>query len=171
MWFPPHHKSSMNLPKMVKNTGKNTFWSGRGPNSWCIGNGPLYFHQMILSMVFGLKMVFPDHKMALSLTTKLPELSEIFSKSPKNAFCPGRGPGSFCIGNTAGLAMDCRVGLHWHFRCGCLILKPRPVLDFSPKKSCFLIYSKSQKWARTAENDVFKILAKNWWFSNNSSDM
>ena len=35
--------------------------------------------------------------------------------------------------DTAGLAMDCRVGLRWHFCCGCPISKPRPVLDFSSK--------------------------------------
>ena len=33
--------------------------------------------------------------------------------------------------NTAGLTIDCRVGLRWHFRYGCQISKPRPVLDFS----------------------------------------
>ena len=40
--------------------------------------------------------------------------------------------------HTAGLTMDCRVGLHWHFHCYCLISKPRPVLDFSSKKSMFV---------------------------------
>ena len=33
--------------------------------------------------------------------------------------------------STAGLAMDCRVGLSWYFRCGCPISRPRPVLAFS----------------------------------------
>ena len=40
---------------------------------------------------------------------------------------------TFSSAVTAGLAMDCRVGLRWHFRCGCPISKPRPVLDFSSK--------------------------------------
>ena len=34
----------------------------------------------------------------------------------------------FHLPATAGLAIDCRVGLRWHFCCGYLILKPRPVL-------------------------------------------
>ena len=36
---------------------------------------------------------------------------------------------------TAGLAMGCRVGLRWHFRCGCTVSKSRQVLGFSSKKS------------------------------------
>ena len=37
--------------------------------------------------------------------------------------------------DTTGLAMDCGVGLRWHFHCGCPFSKPRPVLDFSSEKS------------------------------------
>ena len=46
---------------------------------------------------------------------------------------------------TAGLAKDCRVGLRWHFRCGCPISKPRPVLDFSSKKSGVVFFRFSEK--------------------------
>ena len=41
----------------------------------------------------------------------------------------------FRLSSTAGLVIDCRVGLHWHFCCGCPNSKPRPVLDFSSKKT------------------------------------
>ena len=36
--------------------------------------------------------------------------------------------------------MDCRVGLRWHFCCGCPNSKPRPVLDFSSKKSGVIFF-------------------------------
>ena len=51
--------------------------------------------------------------------------------------------------STAGLAKDCRVGLGWHFRCGCSNPKPRPLLDFSSKnQGSFFIYlfEKSKKY-------------------------
>jgi len=45
------------------------------------------------------------------------------------------------------VAMDCRVGLRWHFRCGYPNSKPRPVLNFSSKKSgiFFLFFRKVEK--------------------------
>ena len=59
---------------------------------------------------------------------------------------------------TAGLAMDCRVDLRWHFCCGC-------PTDFETKTSFwfpikkirgrFLFFRKVEKWARTAKNGVF----------------
>ena len=61
---------------------------------------------------------------------------------------------------TAGLAMDCRAGLRWHFRCGCPISKPRPVLDFSPKNqgSFFFNFSEKSKNELVLPKKVF------WWF-------
>ena len=71
---------------------------------------------------------------------------------------------------TARLAMDCRVGIHWHFRCGCPNSKPRPVLDFSSKKSGFVFFfSESQKKSSYGQNRCFlAISAKVRLFSNNS---
>ena len=64
---------------------------------------------------------------------------------------------------TARLAMDCRVGLRWHFCCGCPISKPRPDLGFSSKKSgvIFLFFWKVKKWVRTAKNSVFDDFSEN----------
>ena len=64
---------------------------------------------------------------------------------------------TFSSAVTAGLAMDCRVGLRWHFRCGCPISKPRPVLDFSSKNrgSFFLIFSKSRKMSSCGQKWCF----------------
>ena len=84
-----------------KEAPENTFCCGGGPDSWYIDNRPLYFHQMILDMIFLLKRGVPDHKAAPSLTTKLPELAKIYVQNhPKNAFCCGRRSGSCYIGNT-----------------------------------------------------------------------
>ena len=47
--------------------------------------------------------------------------------------------------DTAGLVMNCRVGLRWHFCCGCPISKPRLILDFSSKKSGVVFLSESRK--------------------------
>ena len=41
---------------------------------------------------------------------------------------------------TAGLARDCRVDLRWRFCCGCPISRPRPVFDFSRKKTGSFLY-------------------------------
>ena len=62
------------------------------------------------------------------------------------------------------LAIDCRVGLRWHFRCGWPILKPRPGLDFPSEKSgvVFLnFFQKVEKYARTIKNDVFGDCSEN----------
>ena len=58
---------------------------------------------------------------------------------------------------TAGLAMDYRVDLRWHFRCGYPISKPRAVLSFSSKNqgSFYLFFQKVKKWARATNNAVF----------------
>ena len=47
--------------------------------------------------------------------------------------------------NTAGLAMDCRVGLRWYFRYDCPISKPRPVLGFSSKNQGSFFLRKVKK--------------------------
>ena len=66
--------------------------------------------------------------------------------------------------------MDCRLGLHWHFRCGCPISKPRPVLDFSSKKSgvVFYLFEKSKNELARPKMVFLAILAKIRLFSNNS---
>ena len=68
---------------------------------------------------------------------------------------------------TAGLAMDYRVGLRWHFHCGCPISKPRPFLDFSSKKSGVIFFSKSRKNKLIRPKTMFLvILAKIRSFSD-----
>ena len=60
--------------------------------------------------------------------------------------------------STAGFVMDCRVGLRWHFYCGCLISKSRPVLDFLSKESgvvFFVFSSKSQKISSYGQKSCF----------------
>ena len=60
---------------------------------------------------------------------------------------------------TAGLAMDCRVGLRWYFRCGCPNSKQRSVLDSSSKnQGSFFVFSKSQKMSSYGQKRCL------WWF-------
>ena len=64
--------------------------------------------------------------------------------------------------NTAGLAMDCRVGLRWYFRYDCPISKPRPVLGFSSKNQgpFFFFFKKSKNELVRPKTMVLGILAK-----------
>ena len=71
--------------------------------------------------------------------------------------------------NTAGLTMDCRVGLRWHLHCGCPISKPRSVLGFSSKKSRVVYFFEKSKNEIVRPKMVFLvILAKIRSFSDNS---
>ena len=66
------------------------------------------------------------------------------------------------------------MGLHWHFRCGCPIPKPRPVLDFSSKKSgvvYFDFFEKSKNELVWPKMMFLVILAKIRWFSDNSDTL
>ena len=82
----------------------------------------------------------------------------------------------FYIATTEGLrssstlAMVFRVGLRWHFCCGCPILKSRPALDFSSKKSGVVFFSpeKLKNELVRPKTMFLVILAKIRSFSNNS---
>ena len=72
---------------------------------------------------------------------------------------------------TAGLAMDCRVGLRWYFPCGCPISQPIPVLDFSSKKirgRFFNFFLKSKNELVRPKTMFLAILAKIRSFPNSS---
>ena len=83
---------------------------------------------------------------------------------------------SWQLQNTAGLAMDCSVGLHWHVAVAvgfqnqdqfCISRrKMRNIFKYFVEKSKnegrFLkLCRKVEKWARTAKNDVFGSFSKN----------
>ena len=76
---------------------------------------------------------------------------------------------------TAGLAMDCRVSLRWHLCCGCSNSKPRPVLDFSSKKSGVIFFNFFEKSKnvllrpKTMFSAIFAKNAKNIVFGRTSS--
>ena len=63
---------------------------------------------------------------------------------------------------TAGLAKDCRVGLRWHFCCGCPISKPRPVLDSSSKTTQAMCF-------RFSKNQKMSSFGKKWCFGDFAS--
>ena len=65
------------------------------------------------------------------------------------------------------------MGLRWYFRCGCLILKPRPALDFSSKKSGvdFLFFWKIQNELIWPKMVFLVIFWKIWWFFDNSDTL
>ena len=46
----------------------------------------------------------------------------------------------FWLPITAGLVIDCRLGLPQHFCCGCPISNPRPVLGFSAQTTCSMFF-------------------------------
>ena len=73
------------------------------------------------------------------------------------------------MSHTAGLVMDCRVGLRWYFRCGCPISKPGPVLGFSSKKSgvIFIFFEKLKNELVRPKKVFLAILAKIRSFSDN----
>ena len=64
--------------------------------------------------------------------------------------------------NTAGLAMDCRVGLRWHFCSGFPISNPRSVLDFLSKNqgSFFYFFEKLNNELVQPKIVLLAILAK-----------
>ena len=59
----------------------------------------------------------------------------------------------------------------WHFCCGCLISKPRPVLDFLSKNqgSFFFLFKKSKNELARPKTVFLAILAKIRSFSDNSN--
>ena len=72
---------------------------------------------------------------------------------------------------TAVLAMYCRMGLCWHFRCDCPILNQDQLWVSHQKNqgSIFLICSKKSKNELVRPKTVFlAILAKKWSFFDNS---
>ena len=78
----------------------------------------------------------------------------------------------FC-NSTAGLAMDWRVGLRWHFCCSCPNSKPRPVFDFSSKNqgSFFNFFKKWKNELVRPKMMFLAILARIWSFSDNSDTL
>ena len=82
-WLPDHN-SGLNWPKNVQNHLKNvTVHSGRGPDSYFIGNQPLCFREMTLSKLLELRRGLPDHKVA-PRQQKRPESAKKYPNTPKD---------------------------------------------------------------------------------------
>ena len=82
-----------------------------------------------------------------------------------NMTCSWTLPSFTLTEGTAGLTMDCRVGLRWYFCCGCPNSKTRLVLNFSSKKSGVVFsyfFEKSKNELVQPKTMFLAILAKNW---------